>query len=137
MKDNDTVLVFVYGSLLKNELNHSMMTNYTCVAEDVWIYGRLYDASLEYPFLIIDNHKKVYGELYEVPVEEVSLLDAFEDYEPEGKDNLYVRKEVTVYRDNETWQAFVYVCNQEEMLQQEITEESWRAYRNKQSKKCF
>lgn len=50
MKDNDTVLVFVYGSLLKNELNHSMMTNYICVAEDVWIYGRLYDASLEYPF---------------------------------------------------------------------------------------
>ncbi|WP_400247859.1 gamma-glutamylcyclotransferase [Niallia sp. JL1B1071] len=129
----DIVLVFVYGSLLKNEVNHYMMTNYSCTAEDVWIYGKLYDASLEYPFLIMDDHKKVYGELYEVPLEELPILDEFEYYEPEGKDNLYERKVVTVYKDTETWQAFVYVCNQEEMLKKEITEGNWRAYRKKQS----
>lgn len=128
----ETVLIFVYGSLLKNEVNHHMMSNYSCVAEDVWIYGRLYDASLDYPFLIIDDRNKVFGELYEVPVEELPILDEFEDYEPEGKDNLYERKVVTVYKDTDTWQAFAYVCNQEAMLKKEITEDSWRVYRQKQ-----
>lgn len=126
----ETVLVFVYGSLLKGEVNHYMMKNYSCIAEDVWIFGRLYDASLEYPFLIIDDGKKVFGELYEVPVEELPVLDEFEDYEPGGVDNLYERKVVTVYKDNTTWQAFVYVCNQEDMLKNEISEESWRLFRN-------
>ncbi|WP_312095720.1 gamma-glutamylcyclotransferase family protein [Niallia sp.] len=129
----ETVLVFVYGSLLKGEVNHYMLSNYSCVAEDVWIYGRLYDASLEYPFLIIDDHKKVFGELYVVPVEELPVLDEFEDYEPDGKDNLYERKTVTVYKNSTSWQAFVYICIQEKMLVNEITEGSWRAYRNNPS----
>ena len=129
----ETVLVFVYGSLLKGEVNDYMMTNYTCVAEEVWIYGKLYDASLEYPFLIIDDHKKVFGELYVVPVEKLSVLDEFEDYEPDAKDNLYERKTVTVYKNSASWQAFVYICNQEKMLIHEITEGSWRAYRNNPS----
>lgn len=129
----ETVLVFVYGSLLKDEVNHYMMKQYSCLAEDVWIYGKLYDATLDYPFLIIADHKRVFGELYEVPVKELPLLDEFEDYEPDGKNNLYERKTVTVYKDNSSWQAFVYVCNKEEMLKNEITEESWRAFRNKQS----
>lgn len=126
-----TVLVFVYGSLLKDEVNHYMMKNYPCLAENVWIYGRLFDARLEYPFLIIDDHKKVLGELYEVPVIDVPILDEFEDYNPIGTNNLYERKVVTVHKEDKTWEAFVYVCNQEEMLVNEIMEDSWRAFRNK------
>ncbi len=126
----ETVLVFVYGSLLKDEVNHYMMENCSCIADDAWIFGRLYDANLEYPFLIIDDRKKVFGELYEVPIDELPVLDEFEDYQPNGVDNLYERMVVPVYSNNSTWQAFVYVCNQEDMLKNEVIEESWRSFRN-------
>jgi gamma-glutamylcyclotransferase (GGCT)/AIG2-like uncharacterized protein YtfP len=63
----------------------------------------------------------VYGELYAVPFADLLILDGFDDYSPNGIDNLYVRKIVTVHQKEITWEAFTYVCNKPKMLKKEIT----------------
>ncbi|WP_445487128.1 gamma-glutamylcyclotransferase family protein [Niallia sp. 03133] len=121
----ESVNVFVYGSLRKNEQNHYMVQDYTCLATEVWIHGRLFDADLGYPFLIRDKRKKVVGEIYQVPFNKLSKLDAFEDYIPGEKDNLYERVLVDVFGKKKKWSAYVYICNQPQMLVKEIEHGDW------------
>lgn len=122
------VLVFVYGTLRKQQINHHMMKNYPCMQEDVWVYGKLYDAGAGYPFLALNKGcEKVRGEVFEVPQAELYLLDEFEDYIPDDPNSsLYMRVEVDVYDNNDhSTKAFTYVCNKEEMLLHEIEGHDW------------
>ena len=128
----EKVLLFVYGSLLKGEINDWMMVHYKCVAENVWIYGQIYDAGEGYPFLKIHINQRVYSELYVIPVTDLPKMDKFGNYEPGGKDNLYERKVISVNQQNNNWKAYVYVGNKPE-----ISEKSWRDYRRKQKKIFF
>lgn len=126
-----SVLLFVYGTLLKGEINEYMMQDYKLIEDHVWLKGKLYDPGVGYPFLMLNTLDKVYGELYELPMESLSLLDAFEDFEPGRKDNLYERVKVIVRKENQEWEAFVYIGNQPEMLINEIGSSSWKDYRKK------
>ncbi|WP_235907423.1 gamma-glutamylcyclotransferase family protein [Niallia circulans] len=124
------MLVFVYGTLRKQQINHYMMKNYRCIAEDVWVYGKLYDAGAGYPFLALNRgREKVRGEIFAVPQSELYMLDEFEDYTPNDLNSLYVRVEVEVYdNNNNTTKAFTYVCNKEEMLLHEIEGHDWARF---------
>lgn len=96
--------------------------------EDVWVYGKLYDAGAGYPFLALNKgSEKVRGEVFEVPQAELYLLDEFEDYIPDDPNSsLYMRVEVDVYDNNDhSTKAFTYVCNKEEMLLHEIEGHDW------------
>ncbi len=120
------VHLFVYGTLRKQQINHYMMKNYPCIAENMWIYGKLYDAGLGYPFLSLNKGKeKVRGEVFEVPATDLHLLDEFEDYTPGDMESLYIRAEVDVYGHDKPFKAFTYVCNKEEMLVHEIEGHDW------------
>lgn len=121
----NVVNVFVYGSLRKQEKNHYMMKNYACLSMDAWIYGKLYDGFAGYPFLILDEKSKVYGEIYQVPSKDLGVLDEFEDYFPGGENNLYERVEVEAFTKTSCLKVYVYVCLQQEMLKEEIVHGNW------------
>ncbi|GKU82832.1 gamma-glutamylcyclotransferase [Niallia sp. NCCP-28] len=126
--------VFVYGSLKKQEKNHYMMENYSCLSMDAWIYGKLYDGFVGYPFLVLDKKSKVYGEIYQVPSEDLGILDEFEDYCPDGDNNLYERVEIDAFTKTSCLKAYVYVCVQTEMLKEEIVYGNWSLVEGKRKK---
>jgi len=97
--------VFVYGTLMKGERNHSA---YLCEADllgDATLEGYdIYDLG-SYPG-IVPGSGTVYGELYEIHEEDVKLMDYLED---EGR--LYKRVEVEVFAKsfNDMEKAYAYV----------------------------
>lgn len=88
------LLIFVYGSLRRGEVNHFIIKDYPCLEDKVWIYGKLYDADMGYPFLKLSHSRKVEGEIYVVPLKDIYKLDDFEDYKPGEANNLYERRKV-------------------------------------------
>ena len=84
--------VFVYGTLLEGEHNHSLMNGAQCL-DGVRLDGaKMFDVG--YFPCIVDSgnpHQTVYGELYEISDETLMVLD---DLESEGR--MYERREVTV-----------------------------------------
>ena len=85
-------LIFVYGTLMKNQRNHHYMKNCKYLYDAVLNDYCLYDVS-NYPGAFKKKGKKVYGEVYEVDEESKKQMDVLED---EG--NLY--KYIMVKVDN-------------------------------------
>ncbi|OIK13655.1 hypothetical protein BIV60_13720 [Bacillus sp. MUM 116] len=102
-------LVFVYGTLRKQERNHKLLKNAVCVENGCWTEGKLFDSHHGYPFLVQSTEGKVVGELYLVDDANLSDLDRLEEYHGVGKNNLYDRVEQLIQTDNGNYQAVVYV----------------------------
>ncbi|HLQ71746.1 MAG TPA: gamma-glutamylcyclotransferase [Bacillota bacterium] len=95
--------VFVYGTLRKGEKNAHHLSNVTCIHENAWVYGTLYDTGRGYPAMFFDDSAEVstevYGEIYEVNEDVLKTIDELEGYTYNGSDNLYERVTVSVYID--------------------------------------
>ncbi|WP_306981092.1 gamma-glutamylcyclotransferase family protein [Alkalicoccobacillus murimartini] len=103
-------MVFVYGTLLKNESNSHLLATSDCVDSNCFIYGELYDTSLGYPAVCVDDTSKtVWGELYDVTEEVLHKIDALEGYIGDELKNEYNRVYLNVYRKQSVTQALVYV----------------------------
>lgn len=126
--------VFVYGTLRKGERNAYLLKNSTCLAEQCWTDGSLYDTGFGYPAMKQSRSLKVYGELNFVTEVELKKLDHLEGYEPGGTNNLYERMEQTVYTDRGPTTAEVYIAGQTNLLNNRIPNGDWKEYRllNKQ-----
>ncbi|UOQ83372.1 gamma-glutamylcyclotransferase [Gracilibacillus salinarum] len=107
-------LVFVYGTLRKNQSNSSCMKHAVLVASQCWTSGRLYDVGVGYPAMVSDSEQKVYGELYKVDVDTLREMDLLEGYHGPGLDNLYERRQQTIYTDVGKKQAYVYTFREEQ-----------------------
>ncbi|RXT06516.1 gamma-glutamylcyclotransferase [Ammoniphilus sp. CFH 90114] len=105
-------LVFVYGTLLSGQSNHHWLDGARCMASEAWTFGELVDVGA-YPALVLGGTKKVTGELYQVDGEKLKQLDILEDYQVEGQENEYERIRETVYTDQGTQEAWVYVYTEE------------------------
>ncbi|WP_077356693.1 gamma-glutamylcyclotransferase family protein [Virgibacillus halodenitrificans] len=70
-----TYLVFVYGTLRKDESNNKVLADARLVAEEAWTSGRLYSTTSYYPVLEKYESGAVYGELYEVTKDKLEELD--------------------------------------------------------------
>ncbi|MGM8215458.1 gamma-glutamylcyclotransferase [Bacillaceae bacterium W0354] len=103
------VNIFVYGTLLKNERNHSFLEGATCIAREAWTSGSLYDTGKGYPAMTRHHTDRVYGEVYEVTLEMLSKIDHLEGYFGKGKNNHYERIEQVVFTDFGPVEAFVYI----------------------------
>lgn len=127
---DDTVLVFVYGTLRKHEANHYLLEGAKCLAEQSWTYGELYDTGEGYPAMKCSVRNKVYGELYSMNEEQLRTLDQLEDYAGPGKDNLYDRHKQTVYTDIGSHNAYVYTISpdHENLLRNKIDLGDWKIY---------
>jgi gamma-glutamylcyclotransferase (GGCT)/AIG2-like uncharacterized protein YtfP len=120
--------VFVYGTLRRGEANHSLLEKATCIAEQCWTSGLLYDTSFGYPAMKPTQSLRVYGELYAVSEYELARLDQLEGYTEGGNQNLYERIHQTVSTDKGQCEAFVYVANREELLKRKINYGDWKEH---------
>jgi gamma-glutamylcyclotransferase (GGCT)/AIG2-like uncharacterized protein YtfP len=106
-------LIFVYGTLCKNESNHHLLENADSITDQAWTFGELYDTCLGYPALIEGFNNKVYGELYKVNDEILANLDGLTEYcehdLPVAQE--YQRMEQEIYTDQGIYLAYVYIYN--------------------------
>ncbi|WP_066308738.1 gamma-glutamylcyclotransferase [Bacillus sp. FJAT-29814] len=124
----DKNYVFVYGTLRRHERNHRLLQTAELVAEQAWTKGELFDTGLGYPALKLSETGTVYGELYQVSEQELSLLDQLEGYKDNAQDNLYERPKRTIYHDRGETEAYVYTIasHNEGMLRTLIPYGDWR-----------
>lgn len=123
-------LVFVYGTLRMNEVNHYLLQEAEFVAEGCWTTGKLYDTGLGYPVIVQDRQEKIIGELYQVSDAELEKLDILEGYSVHGQSNMYERITQTINTESETYKAYVYV-NSSLLVseEQKIDSGDWMEYR--------
>jgi gamma-glutamylcyclotransferase (GGCT)/AIG2-like uncharacterized protein YtfP len=120
--------VFVYGTLRKGQTNAHYMQGATCIAEEAWVYGKLFDTNEGYPAMICSNEEKVYGEVYEVDDEVLQKLDELEEYTGNAETDLYDRITQTVYFADKEIHAYVYVAQDKEILKKIIDSGDWLVY---------
>ncbi|NRD80063.1 gamma-glutamylcyclotransferase [Bacillus sp. BRMEA1] len=122
--------VFVYGTLRKHEVNHALLKEAILVAEQARTKGRLYDTGLGYPALEESENEWIYGELYLVTDEQLSILDELEDYVPDGVDNLYIRQKQMVYHDTGSQEAYLYFIapDNKKLLIKYISSGDWKLF---------
>lgn len=126
---NQTLLVFVYGTLRQHERNHSLLKDARCIAHQAWTNGILYDTGQGYPAMVSGNGRKVYGEVYEVNLLQLKKLDELEDYEEEGHDNLYDRIVQKIHTDFGLVDAHVYVFKGDQVRDlEEIPSGDWKCH---------
>jgi gamma-glutamylcyclotransferase (GGCT)/AIG2-like uncharacterized protein YtfP len=109
--------VFVYGTLRKHEKYHYLLEHSLRIAEQAWTHGKIFDTGKGYPAMILDDSRRVYGELYEITADQLRKLDKLEGYRGEGKSNEYERVTRIVYTDSDRHEAFVYVCESSSVAQ--------------------
>lgn len=112
--------VFVYGTLMRGETNNHYMQNSNFIVRTTIEGYQMYDVGW-YPAIIKGNNR-VPGELYEVPAEDMPLIDMLE-----GEGQLYAKKTIKITDINgNTSFAFVYVylldCSELEKIP------SWNEY---------
>lgn len=123
------IKVFVYGTLRKGEGNHRLLVGATCIAEQCWTAGYLYDTGYGYPAMKQSGFSQIFGELYSVTKEELKRLDQLEGYTPGGKNNLYERIQQTVYTDKGELVAQMYVANKVDLLKNKIPNGDWKEHK--------
>lgn len=102
--------IFVYGTLRAGASNHDYLQSSKCLFKQAWTYGELFDTNQGYPVMKRTNKHKVIGEVYEISESDLTLIDALEGYEVNGKNNLYDRIIIDVYNDKgEVIKAITYV----------------------------
>ena len=127
---NEYNVLFVYGTLLEGEYNHGRLADSKKVADQVWVYGELFDTHCGYPALYTGNDDKVSGELYEVSPAVMKQIDELEGYfGPFDSGNLYDKVEVEVHVGQHTYKALTYVYAQPKTKKlQKIDSGDWRMY---------
>ncbi|MDM5428109.1 MULTISPECIES: gamma-glutamylcyclotransferase [Bacillus] len=120
--------VFVYGTLRKEQTNAHYMQGATCIADEAWTYGKLFDTNEGYPAMICSNEEKVYGEVYEVNDDVLQKLDELEEYTGNAETDLYDRITQSVFFADREINVYVYVAQNERMLQKLIISGNWIEY---------
>lgn len=111
--------VFVYGTLMKDESNHHYLENGTFL-QGATLKG--YDMyNVGYFPAIVPGSGKAIGELYEVPLSDMSSIDMLE-----GEGNLYIRKCGIAEYSGEKTLAYVYEYSQDVFGLEKIN--SWKEY---------
>jgi gamma-glutamylcyclotransferase (GGCT)/AIG2-like uncharacterized protein YtfP len=103
--------IFVYGTLL-NGMYRSSVLNHASFKGYAILHANLYDLG-PYP-AIGPGHGKVYGEIYQVNEQTLSILDQIEGFNRHNLANsLYHREQVSVrsFNDGKSIEAFTYVYN--------------------------
>ncbi|WP_282943626.1 gamma-glutamylcyclotransferase family protein [Paenibacillus sp. RC67] len=84
------IQVFVYGTLLEGEANHTVAAPYVLQLEAGCVRGTLYDYGA-YPALVLKGDSIVEGEWLQVTEEGLLQMDLLEDYNGPGQHNDYER----------------------------------------------
>ncbi|SDN28509.1 Uncharacterized conserved protein YtfP, gamma-glutamylcyclotransferase (GGCT)/AIG2-like family [Paenibacillus sp. yr247] len=119
------IFVFVYGTLLVGECNHSVAAPFLRSVQPGRIVGRLFDVG-PYPALALtDGDHQVVGEWLEVTEEGLQAMDVLEGYHGPGASNEYDR--VWVSDVSGLREGWVYIWSNINGLK-EINGSSWKVY---------
>jgi gamma-glutamylaminecyclotransferase len=99
------IMVFVYGTLMRNCYNHGYVKDQKYLGEAVLPGYALYDVG-SYLGIVPDEKERVLGELYEINQQCLEQLDILED-----NGWLYSRRPVQLWQDGNRIEAEVYVWN--------------------------
>ncbi|MGZ9583313.1 gamma-glutamylcyclotransferase family protein [Paenibacillus marinisediminis] len=114
-------LVFVYGTLRRDEVNAGLLRDAECISEKAYVRGRLYDTGCGYPALTLSGHQRVQGEVYRIDAPTLKRLDELEDYYAKGDPrNLYERVSVTVHTEQGDMRVWTYIFLEEQASQLEL-----------------
>lgn len=112
--------VFVYGTLMTGETNHHYLQNSTYLGKATIKCYDMYDVGW-YP-AIKPGDNLIIGELYEVPIEEISSIDMLE-----AEGILYIKKcERITCAEGKTTFAFVYIYREDTSDLEKIP--AWKEY---------
>ncbi|MEH7456599.1 gamma-glutamylcyclotransferase family protein, partial [Bacillus sp. JJ1127] len=117
-------------TLRKQQTNAHYLYGTTCIALEAWTYGKLFDTNEGYPAMILSSDNKVYGEVYEVSDEILKKLDELEEYTGNPEKDLYDRITQTIYFGDRNISAYVYIAQNDGMLQRLIITGDGTSYRN-------
>lgn len=121
-------IVFVYGTLRKNEKNAHLLDGARQIAQQAWIQGALLNTDRGYPALA-EGNDRVYGELYDVDEEMLEKIDRLEGSAGPGVNNMYNRCINQVYTYQIQKQAYVYVTAEKEATTwQPIPSGDWKVH---------
>ncbi|MGP4082734.1 gamma-glutamylcyclotransferase family protein [Pseudalkalibacillus sp. R45] len=115
-------LVFVYGTLRKNECNAYVLGNAKCLSEHAWVLGTLFDTGYGYPAMTLVDSGNVFGEIYEVDADGLKKLDHLEGYKGPGNENLYERKIYPVMTENGPIDVVIYTVDHNPSLCKKVIE---------------
>jgi gamma-glutamylcyclotransferase (GGCT)/AIG2-like uncharacterized protein YtfP len=119
------ISVFVYGTLLTGEANHSIAAPHLLHVEAGAVRGKLYDAGA-YPAMVQDGGGDlIAGEWFTVTEDGLAAMDELEEYKGPGETNDYERVWVRDALNGER-EGWVYVWTDSRGCDL-ITEGSWRS----------
>lgn len=125
------ISIFVYGTLLVGESNHSVVAPYLLSVQPGIIFGRLYDVG-PYPALTLtEGSHQVVGEWLEVTEEGLQAADVLEGYDGPGASNEYDR--VWIIDVSGRREGWVYIWPNVCGLK-EISDSSWKVYKEQKDK---
>ncbi|WP_245592168.1 gamma-glutamylcyclotransferase [Ectobacillus panaciterrae] len=126
--------VFVYGTLRKHEKYHHILHGATCISQQAWTYGQLFDSGFGYPAMTLSQTDKTYGEMYAVNDEQLRSLDVLEGYTDLEENSLYTRITKIIYTDKGEVPSYVYVSQDKKLLHKPIEHGDWKLYKFLQQK---
>ncbi|WP_022670626.1 gamma-glutamylcyclotransferase [Hippea alviniae] len=120
------IKLFFYGTLMKGMRLHKYV-NGELIGYAILENSQLYDVGW-YPALVKDSYM-TFGEIYEIEVKELNVIDKIEDYQEDNPDSLYLRECVKLRNLNgKIEDAYCYFYNKTEELNQPIEICDYRRY---------
>lgn len=112
--------LFVYGTLRKTyspraASAHSRFLSKAAYCGTAYIKGYLYSLG-NYPALVFDENSptQVKGEIYQIDEKTLTILDEYEEIDPQNPNNEYQRRQIEILIDQgKRLSAWVYVMNQQ------------------------
>lgn len=119
--------LYVYGTLMKDEVNHHLLQFSNRVEKRAVTNGFLVDTGSGYPALVESETEKTFGEVYQIVETDLPSLDQLEGYKSPGHlSNLYERKVQLVKGESgKDYAAIVYVFEHDEGMKV-IQGNDWR-----------
>ncbi len=112
--------LFVYGTLRKTYSSRAASAHSRFLSDAVYcgtasISGYLYSLG-NYPALIFDEHSPILvkGEIYQIDEKTLTILDEYEEIDPQNPNNEYQRRQLEIITDRgNALSVWAYVMNQE------------------------
>jgi gamma-glutamylcyclotransferase (GGCT)/AIG2-like uncharacterized protein YtfP len=123
-----SVYLFVYGTLRKHERNHHYLNKAKKLYDQAWVYGTLYDTGFGYPALSLNGNDRVFGELFELSIDDLPFIDQLEDYHPARTDSLYTRVTEQIWTDDGPVEGVVYVTTNKSIMKERIPSGDWKVH---------
>ena len=126
-KQNATVQIITYGTLMTGERNHRFCRNAVSIKPCI-VTGTLYDTGYGFPAYMPYGTTQIKAELMEIPLEDWAAVDRLEGY-PQMYDRQLCHARME--EDGSEIVAWIYIMNNLPKQAKIIVSGDWKAHRRK------